>query len=420
MIFRLIYTVIGYLALPLIIIILNLPKKHKPSYGWRFPELLGFFKFSCSKNTRIWIHSVSVGETIAAIPFIKKYHEMHPDVELVVTTTTTTGAQQLKKLNFVTHIYAPLDYPHAVYLFLKKVRPKVLFIMERELWPNWLNACQKRQIPVILLNARLSERSCQKYQKMPSVFYNLLGSNLSMVLCQNSKDESRFHRLNVLNTKVTGSMKYDLELNPELCRQGTALKNEIGTRPVWIAASTHETEDEIFLLVHKRLLDKIPNALLFLVPRHPERFDSVAQKIKKENLTMARRSTKEPITPETQVYLGDTLGELILLYQASDVVFIGGSLADIGGHNPIEAAALSKPLLIGPYYYNFEEEVLNLNEAKGLEIISENENISQRLTELLLSPDQAKAMGKQAFNFIESNHGAIDKTIKYIDESIEI
>jgi 3-deoxy-D-manno-octulosonic-acid transferase len=215
-------------------------------------------------------------------------------------------------------------------------------------------------------------------------------------------------------------MKYDLELNPELCRQGTALKNEIGTRPVWIAASTHETEDEIFLLVHKRLLDKIPNALLFLVPRHPERFDSVAQKIKKENLTMARRSTKEPITPETQVYLGDTLGELILLYQASDVVFIGGSLADIGGHNPIEAAALSKPLLIGPYYYNFEEVVLNLNEAKGLEIISENENISQRLTELLLSPDQAKAMGKQAFNFIESNHGAIDKTIKYIDESIEI
>ena len=388
MIFRLIYTLIGYLFLPLVIVFLNLPKKHKQPYGLRFFELLGFIRYKSNNHNRVWIHTVSVGETIAAIPFIKQYHEKHPDIELIVTTTTTTGAQQLNKLDF----------------------------METELWPNWLNACQKRNIPTILMNARLSERSCQKYQKLFSVFTQLIGSKLSLVLCQNKNDEERFRRLKVTNTQITGSMKYDLEINTELCIRGNELKKIIGDRPIWIAASTHEGEDEIFLAIHKNILSNIPNALLILVPRHPQRFDSVAQKVIKQNFTIARRSMDDIPNADTNVYLGDTLGELILLYQAADVVFIGGSLTDIGGHNPIEPASVSKPLLIGPYYYNFEDIVLKLSEAGGLEIIEDQNLITSRITNLLLNKETAKHIGIKAFDFVEANHGAITKTINHIDD----
>lgn len=416
MIFRLIYTLIGYLFLPLVIVFLNLPKKHKQPYGLRFFELLGFIRYKSNNHNRVWIHTVSVGETIAAIPFIKQYHEKHPDIELIVTTTTTTGAQQLNKLDFIRHFYAPLDYPHAIFLFLQQIKPKALIIMETELWPNWLNACQKRNIPTILMNARLSERSCQKYQKLFSVFTQLIGSKLSLVLCQNKNDEERFRRLKVTNTQITGSMKYDLEINTELCIRGNDLKKIIGDRPIWIAASTHEGEDEIFLAIHKNILSNIPNALLILVPRHPQRFDSVAQKVIKQNFTIARRSMDDIPNADTNVYLGDTLGELILLYQAADVVFIGGSLTDIGGHNPIEPASVSKPLLIGPYYYNFEDIVLKLSEAGGLEIIEDQNLITSRITNLLLNKETAKHIGIKAFDFVEANHGAITKTINHIDD----
>lgn len=420
MLVRLLYTIVGYLALPFLVIFLNLPKKHKPAYGKRFIELMGFVNYQSNNPNRIWIHTVSVGETIAAIPLIKKYHELHPDIELIVTTTTTTGAAQLKKLDFVTHFFAPLDYPHAIYLFLKRVQPKALIIMETELWPNWLNACKKRKIPTILMNARLSERSCNKYQKLFSIFTELLGSKLSLVLCQNKYDEERYHRLKVTNTAITGSMKYDLEINQTLLQKGNELKQAMGDRPIWIAASTHEGEDEIFLSIHHKVLEKIPHALLILVPRHPERFDSVAKKIEKENLTYVRRSQNKAISTQTQVYLGDTLGELILLFQASDLVFMGGSLVDIGGHNPIEPAALAKPLLIGSFYYNFEDIVVKLKDVNGIEILSDPNQIAEHLISWFEHPNISKQIGQNAYSFIEANHGAIDQTIKHIDELLKL
>ncbi len=337
MIARFFYTILLVVAAPFLLYGLFKKRPNKPCVGKRWKEHFGKTPELNTKARPLWIHAVSVGESIAAIPLINALKQQNPSQPIVVTTTTPTGAEQIAKLgDIVEHRYMPIDFSFAVSGFLKTVKPEKLLIVETELWPNTLSTVAKAGIPIIVVNARLSEKSFRNYTRIQPLF-NVITPCLTKVLCQSEEDAGRFEKLGINKDKivVTGSIKYDIQISDDVKQKGKELRAFLGTeRPVWIAASTHKGEDEQVLVAHKEVLTNHPNALLILVPRHPERFDSVFELCEKQGLSVARRtSTNSPIKPTTQVYLGDTMGEMLVLLGAADVCFMGGSLAGdkVGG-----------------------------------------------------------------------------------------
>ncbi|TCW17008.1 lipid IV(A) 3-deoxy-D-manno-octulosonic acid transferase [Vibrio crassostreae] len=418
MLIRLIYTLILSLASPLLLYGLYKSKPGKPSFGQRWKEHFGITPQIQGKSP-IWIHAVSVGESIAAIPIIKQLKQRDPNQAIIVTTTTSTGAEQIDKLgDLVEHRYMPIDFSWCVRGYLKSVKPKQMLIMETELWPNTLHCVANAGIPISVLNARLSERSCQRYAKFHPVF-NLLAKNLSQVLCQYPSDAERFVRLGLDKTSVhvTGSIKFDIEVSTEQVEKGKALRKQISfDRDVWIAASTHQGEDDIVLDAHKQLLKDNPNALLIIVPRHPERFNQVTELAKQHQFNTITRTSQQPITSNVEVYIADTMGEMLVLLGGSDVCFMGGSLVGdkVGGHNLLEPAALQLPLLNGPSYFNFSEITDKLLEAQAVTICQNSNEIAGQLRELFSQPDLRKNRGLAAYQVVEQNRGALDKTLAYI------
>ncbi|MEZ7862089.1 MAG: lipid IV(A) 3-deoxy-D-manno-octulosonic acid transferase [Aeromonadaceae bacterium] len=416
MFYRLIYSLLIYLALPVVLYITYRRRPGQPGYQSRWAELLGWVPRLRARQAPLWIHTVSVGESLAAMPLIRQLKAEHPELPLLVTTTTRTGAEQIAKLgDLVEHRYAPLDYPDALWRFLRRTRPRALVIMETELWPNWLAACARRQLPVVVMNARLSERSCQRYQKVHGVFA-AMSRHLSLILCQHRDDAARFLRLGVPaeRVRVTGSLKFDIQLDQNQIEAGQRLRSQIGPRPVWIAASTHAGEDEQILAAMRQVHQQLPQSLLILVPRHPQRFDSVAALCQAEGLTLARRSRQETISGDIQVYLGDTMGEMPLLLQACDVAFVGGSLVPIGGHNLLEPASLGKPTLTGPHYFNFADVTRQLCDSKACEVVADADALSTSLITLLQDEEKRQQMGMQAFDVVAANQGAQAKTLAEI------
>ncbi len=416
MFYRLLYSLLIYLALPVVLYITYRRRPGQPGYQSRWAELLGWVPRLRATQAPLWIHTVSVGESLAAMPLIRQLKAEHPELPLLVTTTTRTGAEQIAKLgDLVEHRYAPLDYPDALWRFLRRTRPRALVIMETELWPNWLAACARRQLPVVVMNARLSERSCQRYQKVRGVFA-AMSRHLSLILCQHRDDAARFLRLGVPAERVlvTGSLKFDIQLDQNQIEAGQRLRSQIGPRPVWIAASTHAGEDEQILAALRQVRQQLPQSLLILVPRHPQRFDSVAALCQAEGLTLARRSRQETISGDIQVYLGDTMGEMPLLLQACDVAFVGGSLVPIGGHNLLEPASLGKPTLTGPHYFNFADVTRQLCDSKACEVVADADALSTSLITLLQDEEKRQQMGMQAFDVVAANQGAQAKTLAEI------
>ncbi|MBY8044789.1 lipid IV(A) 3-deoxy-D-manno-octulosonic acid transferase [Vibrio fluvialis] len=415
---RLIYTLLLIVASPLLLYSLYKKKVGKPAFGARWKEHWGMTPKVSSQNP-IWIHAVSVGESIAAIPVIKAMKQAQPDQAIVVTTTTSTGAEQIAKLgDLVEHRYMPLDFAWCVRRFLQAVKPSRLLIVETELWPNTLHTVHKHHIPITVINARLSERSCLRYQKFSALF-NLIRPYVDRILCQYESDAGRFVRLGFQpeQVQVTGSIKFDIEIAPTVLEQGKQLREELGLdRPVWIAASTHEGEDAILLDAHQALLEHFPQALLILVPRHPERFNSVFDLCIKRRFITCRRTFPTPMKQDCQVYLGDTMGELLTLLSAADICFMGGSLIGdkVGGHNLLEPAALGKPLLNGPSYYNFSEIMQLLQSARAVEICMNAQEITMYLLTLFSSPDKLSQIGKRALLVLKDNKGAVKKTLSDI------
>lgn len=322
---RLLYTFLIYLLLPVILFLLYRPQRGKPGFGSRWKEHFGFVT---APNARfpLWIHAVSVGETIAVTPLIKALKQQHPDLPILLTTTTRTGADQAARLgDLVEHRYAPLDYPGAVARFLQQIKPRALLIMETELWPNLLASCGHRKIPVVILNARLSERSCQRYQHIRH-FFQQMSHSLTLLLCQHHEDAARFKRLGVAEQQiaVTGSIKFDIQLDQKQIEAGEQYRQELNHRPVWIAASTHKGEDELILRAHRQILQQIPDTLLLLVPRHPERFTDVAQLCQNQGFTLCRRSEQRTATSDENILLGDSMGEMAYYFQIADLAFMGG------------------------------------------------------------------------------------------------
>ncbi|WP_423840080.1 lipid IV(A) 3-deoxy-D-manno-octulosonic acid transferase [Vibrio mytili] len=414
MLIRLVYTLLLALASPILLFGLYKSKPNKPKFGARWKEHFGITPKLNTEQQPIWIHAVSVGESIAATPLIKALKAKHPEQPIVVTTTTSTGAEQIAKLgDLVEHRYMPIDFGFAVKGFLQAIRPTQMLIIETELWPNTLHAVHQAGIPITVVNARLSEKSCQNYSKVQPLF-NSLHPCLTKVLCQTDSDAERFARLGVDPAKlaVTGSIKFDIQISDDVKDQGKALRTELGqNRPVWIAASTHKGEDEQVLDAHQQVLASHPDALLILVPRHPERFNDVYALCQQQGFNTVRRTASQPIEQTTQVYLGDTMGEMLVLIGAADVCFMGGSLIGdkVGGHNVLEPAALGVPVITGPSYYNFAEIVTVLSQSNTLEIVDSSKQLAEHISEQLSNPKTTQSQW-------EKHHSPLAETIKLILE----
>ncbi|EOA3785052.1 lipid IV(A) 3-deoxy-D-manno-octulosonic acid transferase [Vibrio vulnificus] len=420
MLVRWLYTLLLALAAPLLLFGLYRSKPNKPKFGKRWKEHFGITPTLDGQNQPLWIHAVSVGESLAAIPLIKAIKEKTPDQVIVVTTTTSTGAEQIAKLgNLVEHRYMPIDFAFAVRGFLKAINPAKMLIIETELWPNTLATVHKANIPIIVVNARLSEKSQQNYAKVQPLF-NLIHPCLGKVLCQSQADADRFAKLGIPTNKlsVTGSIKFDIHISDEIKHQGAELRTLLGQqRPVWIAASTHRGEDEQVLDAHRQVLETHPNALLILVPRHPERFDSVFELCQTQGFETVRRTQANTIADSTQVYLGDTMGEMLVLLGAADVCFMGGSLVGdkVGGHNVLEPAALGVPVIIGPSYYNFKEITEELL-AENCISVNTSDTLPTSLGELFDDPDHREKLITNASKVVKRNQGSLQHTMNSVLE----
>ena len=407
---RLLYSLLFYLLLPAILLRLCWRALRAPAYARRWGERLG--RVAPLSGTVIWVHAVSVGETLAALPLIRRLQAAQPQARLLVTTTTPTGSARVRAAlgDGVVHCYAPYDFPHAVRRFLDRVRPGLLIVMETELWPNVLHGCARRGIPVVLANARLSARSAAGYGRVAALTRPMLAA-LTRVAAQTREDGERLLALGLAPDRlhVTGNIKFDLELDAALHERAHRLRADWrgGARPIWLAASTHEGEDEPVLAAHRRLLAVRPDALLVLVPRHPERFVRVHALCARQGLRVLRRSAGQAPVADTQVLLGDTMGELLAFCGAADLVFVGGSLVPVGGHNLIEPAAWGKPVLSGPEVFNFVEAARLLEAAGGLRICADGAALADAVVELLGQPERRAAMGAAARAVAEANRGAL-------------
>lgn len=413
---RLLYTLILALAAPLLLFGLYRSKANKPKFGARWKEHFGITPKLDGQTRPLWIHAVSVGESLAAIPLIKAIKAQTPEQRIVVTTTTSTGAEQIAKLgDLVEHRYMPIDFAFAVRGFLKAVNPAKMLIIETELWPNTLATVHKANIPIIVVNARLSEKSQRNYAKVQPLF-NLLHPCLSKVLCQSQADADRFAKLGVATEKlsVTGSIKFDIHISDEIKRKGAELRAQLGQdRPIWIAASTHKGEDEQVLDAHRQVLETHPNALLILVPRHPERFDSVFELCQAQGFETIRRTQQQNVTDSTQVYLGDTMGEMLVLLGAADVCFMGGSLVGnkVGGHNVLEPAALGVPVITGPSFFNFKEVTESLMKIEAIEKIGNQNELGKAILITIRNTNVKAEIANRVKIFMMKNYGAIVRTL---------
>lgn len=404
------YQVLLYLIQPLIWLRLLLRSRKAPAYRKRWGERYGFCKGKVVPQG-ILLHSVSVGETLAAVPLVRALRHHYPDLPITVTTMTPTGSERVCSAfgDDVYHVYLPYDLPGSVNRFLKTVDPKLVIIMETELWPNLISKLHQRKIPLIIANARLSERSAAGYQKLGSFVKTML-QKITLIAAQNQEDGERFIELGLKRSHlhVTGSLKFDISVTPELAARAVALRRQWAAhRPVWIATSTHEGEETIILETHKKLLTQFPQLLLILVPRHPERFPKAEQLTREAGLKYTLRSTDAVPDAQTQVVIGDTMGELMLLYGIADLAFVGGSLVERGGHNPLEAAAHAIPVIMGPHTFNFKNICAKLDQAEGLITVTDSESMATAIASLLNDEDYRRYYGRHAVEVLHENQGAL-------------
>ncbi|MEQ5226180.1 lipid IV(A) 3-deoxy-D-manno-octulosonic acid transferase [Proteus cibi] len=404
------YQVLLYLIQPLIWLRLLLRSRKAPAYRKRWGERYGFCKGKVVPQG-ILLHSVSVGETLAAVPLVRALRHHYPDLPITVTTMTPTGSERVRSAfgDDVYHVYLPYDLPCSVNRFLNTVDPKLVIIMETELWPNLISKLHQRKIPLIIANARLSERSAAGYQKLGSFVKTML-QKITLIAAQNQEDGERFIELGLKRSHlhVTGSLKFDISVTPELAARAVALRRQWAAhRPVWIATSTHEGEETIILETHKKLLTQFPQLLLILVPRHPERFPKAEQLTREARLKYTLRSTDAVPDAQTQVVIGDTMGELMLLYGIADLAFVGGSLVERGGHNPLEAAAHAIPVIMGPHTFNFKNICAKLDQAEGLITVTDSESMATAIASLLNDEDYRRYYGRHAVEVLHENQGAL-------------
>ncbi len=423
---RNLYTALFCLLLPVYFARLCWKGLSNKEYFLRWSERLGYSSELPSKDKSvIWIHAVSVGEVNASMPLLRSLITDYPYSEILVTTTTPTGSKLLiERLgNKIKHQYLPVDIPFFINRFLNKWNPKILILLETEIWPNLINVCKSRGIYSALVNARLSEKSKINYLKYSTLIKPVI-ETIDLILAQFESDKRRFQEIaDRKDINTCGNLKFDQDVPTELEDISETIKQNWSIdgkyRPTLIAASTHEPEEEEVLKAFKLILKSSPNALLILVPRHLERFDKVKKLINTSGLTLASRSKKEEVKRSTQVLLGDTIGELNFLYSLSDVAFVGGSLIDHGGQNLLEPAAQSLALLSGPSLRNFSDISEQLIKKDGLTVIRNAKELSDEFVKLINNQDKLKERGETAFGVFMENRGALQKIVGYLHEPLQ-
>lgn len=404
-----------------------------PLIGWRiwreqvptYPRLqrLGLQLGPLPAKPRIWLHCASVGEVRAARPLVEALLERYPRHSLLLTTMTATGAQQVNALISeqvasdqarLAHCFLPLDFPGAAKRFVARVQPALALMFETELWPNLLAACRAQHVPVSVVNGRLSPRAFKRYLRLKPLMADAL-ANVTWLAAKSKADAQRFHALGacVEATSVVGSLKFEVPSQSALLDESERLLTAWGERPVWVAGSTREGEETRLLQAHRALRQRYPDALLVLVPRHPQRFDEVAREC--AGWALSRRSQQQPVTAQTAVYLGDTLGELAVLYAAGSVAYVGGSLVPLGGHNVLEPAALGKPVICGPSLENFSDVAEPLIAAGALTLVETPQALAEQLARYFAEPERAQHAGHAGRAAINAHKGALARTLAGLD-----
>ena len=421
---RFLYLLAIYLAAPVVSALFLWRGLRDRSYWHNFGERFGFGARLVPQG--VWLHAVSVGEVQACAPLVSALRRLHPGLPLTVTTFTPTGSARARALfgNLAAVRYVPYDLPGAVRRFFRRVQPRLAVIFETELWPNLYRECSRRRVPLVLASARLSARSVSRYQRLGALMRETL-ARTAVVAAQGPGDAERFRALGAdpATTHVTGNIKFDFELPAGLAARGARLRAQYAPdRPLWVAGSTHGgLEEQALLEAHKLVRAAHPEALLVLAPRHPPRFDEVAQSLRSAGLEFVRRSgaPASPRDGDCTVLLLDSLGELLDFYAAADVAFVGGSLVPIGGHNLLEPAALGVPILTGPNNSN-SEEIARLLIARGAaEVVHDGAQLGARVSALLADPAERERMGAAGRASVESNRGALEKLLALIEPLLD-
>lgn len=421
---RRLYSAALYLAAPAMTARLLVKSREHRGYRSHLGERFGWAPTLGSGNRRVHFHCVSVGESLAAIPLIENLAQQYPQLAISVSVTTPTGRDRLQERlpNAIEIVWLPFDLPDAMARFLQRLQPELVVLIETELWPNLVHQCYQRQVPVVVVNARMSSRSARGYRRVARLAESML-AEVSLVMAQFPADASRFVDLGCppSRVQVTGSLKFDSALSDEQRRKRDEVLNEWGLadRKVWIAASTHEGEEEALLQMHQQLLQQQPNACLILVPRHPHRCADIRQLVEQQQLTCQQRSQIDgPVS--AQVILVDTIGELGWLYGLAQVAFVGGSLIPHGGHNPIEAALWQIPVLTGAHTHNFDEVTQQLAGAGALYQAEDPQALSGQLNQWLAQPDQAAQAASTALPVLQRNRGSLNRQLEAIGRLLGI
>ena len=415
---RQVYTVLFALLTPALLFRLYLRARNNQNYFHRWPERLGIYHGDAPAERMIWIHAVSVGESMAAVPLIQALSEKFDGIGILVTTTTPTGAETIDRMlgGIVSHVYFPYDLPFALRRFFDRFKPLLFVILETELWPNTIAFCKTRAIPIVLANARLSERSLKSYRRISGLSRQIVRS-INFIAAQTTQDQERFIALGADPTgvDVIGSLKFDLDLPASLHERAEVLRRELGVnRPILMAASTRVGEERIVLQALVEIKTNMTGILLVLAPRHPERFDEVAELCREFRLTIVRRSQRILCAPDVDVYIVDTMGDLPQFYAAADVAFVGGSLLPFGGHNVLEPASLGTPVLVGPHTYNFSEICRLLESAGALRVVGDGASFAQTALEWLTDSNERDRVGNTGSEIVRQHRGATQRTVEII------
>lgn len=417
---RVVYNLLLIILLPFALLRLFWRARKNPGYAKRIPERFAYYA-NTYQSGGIVVHAVSVGETVAAYPLIKALQSTHPDLPITVTSMTPTGSARVKTLlgDSVQHVYLPYDFPWCVNKFLKTFQPKLFIVMETEWWPNLFFQCKKHNIPLMVANARLSERSMRGYQRVKSLS-EPMAQSITCLSAQTDADAERFKQLGVKDAAIhiTGNIKFDNPVDETVQQQAQALRKTIGTRPVWIAASTHAGEEFATIQAIQAVLKQHPQALAIVVPRHPERFQAFFDRLKEAGLNIARRSNNAEIASSTQVYYVDAMGELMACYGAADVAFVAGSLVPAGGHNMIEAIQMGTPVIMGPHVENIARVAQQLIDTEGMASIQDAETLGAQINAWLGNPEAAEHSLRQAQAFLKANQGSVERNLTLVSNSL--